>query len=174
MNWEWKDSNLLITGALLGVPASMAASLILRFLGQAMTILCGFSTVKALTKLRQRLYSDLTFDVPWEEEWHVKSKNYAPRNRSALKTYRFFHLLAAETEHQTISGTRHEFRILGVIDQNVITGKWMDPGPIGYYGVFQLQLAHARDRAEGQWSGFSNKEGVKSGQWKWTRLPISN
>ena len=148
----------------------MTASLLL---GQASTILCGFQVVRAFGKIRRRVLHDTIFDERWEEEWQVVSDHYAKHNVSALKTYRFLHLLAPETEHKTISGVQHQFRILAVIDHGVITGKWMDPEPNGYYGAFQLLLSHTRDAAIGRWTGFASNGTVKSGVWTWRRTDVA-
>jgi hypothetical protein len=168
MVFEWKDILVLVAGGLLGVPASMAASLIL---GPAMTIMCGFGLIKILGKLRQRVIGDTMFDAVWTQDWHVVSDRFAPANPSTLRIYRFLHLIAAEAEQETTTGESYKFRILGVMDRNIITGKWMDPKPNGYYGTFQLMLAHTHDAAEGKWMGFSSSGTVKSGDWVWRKVP---
>jgi hypothetical protein len=173
MGSGWKDFIILIVGTLLGVPASMTASLLL---GPAMTIMCGFGIVRALAKLRQRLRRDPIFDGSWMQNWHVSSDTFARENPSSLRIYRFLHLLAAEAAQSTSAGAPYQFRILAVLDRSIITGKWMDPQPNGYYGSFQLILSHTREDAAGKWVGFSSKGNVKTGDWTWKRIhsdPIS-
>ena len=168
MGFDWKDIVLVIAGGLLGVPASMTATLVL---GPAMTIMCGFHAVKKLAKLRQCVRSDEVFDGPWQQDWHVSSKHFAPENLSSMRVYRFLHLLAAEAEQTTATGASYGFRMLAVIDGSIITGKWMDPRPNGYYGTFQLILAHTHSDASGQWMGFSSAGIVKTGTWTWRKDP---
>lgn len=166
MTLEWKDMVLLAIGGALGVPASMTASLLL---GPGVTILCGFSIVKILGKLRRRICSDALFDASWEQKWRVESDAFPPENRSELQIYRFLHLLAAEAEQTTADGVPYRFRILAVIDRNIITGKWMDPLETGYYGAFQMLLSHTHDKAVGTWIGFSSKGLIKAGDWAWAK-----
>lgn len=167
MSFDWKDIVLVIAGGLLGVPASMTATLLL---GPAMTIMCGFHAVKKLAQIRQRVRPDEVFDGPWQQNWHVSSTHFAPENLSSMRIYRFLHLLAAEAEHTTASGTPYSFRMLAVIDRDIITGKWMDPRQNGYYGAFQLKIAYTHEDATGQWVGFSSSGIVKAGTWIWRKV----
>jgi hypothetical protein len=163
----WKDILPLVFGFFLGIPASMIASLVM---GPLMTILSSFRTVRALASLRRRVVRDQIFDEYWVQTWFVESANFDKENVSSIRLHRFLHLLAGEAEMSTAKGAKAGFRVLGTIENNrVITGKWMDPHPGGYYGTFQLILAPMREKAEGKWVGFSAGGTVKSGRWMWSR-----
>lgn len=101
-------------------------------------------------------------------KWHVESSHFDQANPSELKIYRFLHLIAGEATQSTATGAPYSFRILAVLDRNLISGKWMDPLINGYYGTFQLMLSHTRDSAKGMWVGFSSTGVVKGGEWTWT------
>lgn len=167
----WKDVVSIILGFLLGIPASMTATMVLR---PALTIVAGFRFVRSLGRIRRRLFRDKVFDVPWEQTWHVESQRFPARNSSYLRLHRFLHLIAGEAEMVTGQGTEIGFRLLGVIDSNrYITGKWMDPTPGGYYGTFQMWLPPALEEADGLWVGFSATGPIKSGKWLWRRSGLT-
>jgi hypothetical protein len=169
MGFQVKDAILLVAGFVVGIPAPIIAALIL---GPAMTIMCGFGAIKVLAKLRQRFRRDAVFDREWRQDWQVTSDRFSAQNPSTLKIYRFLHLLAAEAQQNTLSGSPYKFRIIGIIDRNIITGKWMDPLPNGYYGTFQLMFSHTRDEATGKWMGFSSGGTVKVGEWAWATASV--
>jgi hypothetical protein len=173
MGIETKDVLLLIAGALLGVPSSMVASVML---GPSLTIIFGFGTVKLLARVRQMMRRDELFDILWTQQWSVTSPNYPEDNHSDLKIYRFLNFIAAETGIATVCGRKYQFRIIATMDRQVITGKWMDPDPSGYYGAFQLLMSPTHEAVNGRWLGFSSKGTVKSGAWVWKPkfLPQSN
>ena len=168
MVWDIKDALALILGFILGIPASMIASLAL---GPAMTIICGFRIVKILSKIRKKIFSDADFDVPWKQVWYVQSESFPTENPSALKIYRFMHLIAGEADMTTALGSKTGYRIIAVLSANKITGKWMDPRDGGYYGAFQANLSPTREEALGMWVGFSKTGVIKCGKWDWHKLP---
>jgi hypothetical protein len=165
---DLKDWILLVLSFGLGIFASIIAALIL---GPGLTIVSGFRATKFVVGLRQKFAKDTVFDRDWTQTWTVESSTtYPPMNTSPLRLYRFLHLVAGEADMVTKTGVPVSFRIVGVIDGNYLTGKWMDPTPGGYYGVFQLIKRPSNDLIDGSWAGFSKKGTVRSGVWKWQRV----
>jgi hypothetical protein len=161
-----RDIILLLLGGVLGIPASIIGTFLL---GQPLTILAGFRTIRFLSKVRSTISNDQVFDGDWSQSWAVESSNFLPDNPGPLKIFRFFNLIAAETSMTSASGTGYDVRVVAVLDRNIITGKWMDPAPLGYYGSCQFQLSNLREGAKGRWLGFSTNGTIKTGDWVWTR-----
>jgi hypothetical protein len=166
MDIQSKDVLLLVLGFALGIPASIIGTFLL---GQPLTILAGFRSIRLLSKIRSRIIHDAVFDGNWSQSWEVESSNFLPINPGRLKVFRFFNLIAAETSMTSANGTGYDVRIVAVLDGSIITGKWMDPAPNGYYGSCQFHLSNLRDGARGRWLGFSTNGTIKTGDWHWTR-----
>jgi hypothetical protein len=166
MDFAWKDFVLSFLGFLVGIPASMIASLLL---GQPLTIVSGFRAIRFFARLRQKIWHDEIYDADWAQTWKVFSTRFPRENPGPLKIYKFLHLIAAETEMTAASGTGYQIRFVGILDRNIITGKWMDPAPHGYYGTAQFIVSNLREGADGRWLGFSSNGTVKTDDWHWKR-----
>ncbi len=162
------DYLILFIGFLLGIPASMIATLLL---GPILEKLTGFSLIKFLAQIQPKYMRHPAFDGNWIQKWSTSSNNFPRTNESDIKIYCFIDILAAEFTSTTQSGEIIDYRAIGkIVDKHFIIGTWYDRRRAGgYHGTFQLFLSGELSKAEGTWAGFSSGGGFRNDEWIWQR-----
>lgn len=167
---EFKDWMILWIGALLGVPVSVLASLLVNPL---LTVTWSYQLAKWLSYPLGWTAPPQLRNCQWRMEWDVTSTRFPATNPSPLKFYVFLNVMAGEWEATTASGAKICYRMVATrAATNKITGRWFDKDgdQLGYVGALQLVLSPTRDEAVGKWIGFSSDGSVKADRMAMVRV----
>lgn len=148
---------ILIAGALLGFLFSILANAVT---GPILSLASRRAVVAALSKLP--LVSDRQLAGQWKVIWTVSSSGYPASNVGITAIDSCLSMVAFSTSSSGY-GTTREYQYVGHSKGGIVSGRWYDPGPDAYHGMFQIRWNGTRTGADGKWIGWANDGTVKSG-----------
>jgi hypothetical protein len=148
---------LLLLGVALGIIPSILANI---FTGPILSLASRHRLVARLAKLRFASSRELQGD--WKITWTVDSLGYPTVNNGTTRIDTFMRMQAFSTV-STGYGAANRYFYVGEAKGGIVSGRWYDPGPDSYHGMFQIRWNGARTAATGKWIGWAADGTVKAG-----------
>jgi hypothetical protein len=125
---------------------------------------------KFCVKLKQQIFAEDKFPLSgkWTFKWGVRSSSYPRLN--IYKESELFHYQDRVIGKCVDKRDDHIYMFRGEISGQYFTGTWRDSagGPT-YHGTFQVKIEPSYKELKGVWTGWSNKDGIKSGECTWKK-----
>ncbi len=153
----------LIAGAVLGFLFSLLANAIT---GPLLSLASRRRIVTLLTRLP--FVRDRRFGGDWDVTWTVSSPGYPETNIGTTEIDSCLGLLAFSTTSKGY-GSAREYHYVGYFKGGVVSGRWYDPGPEAYHGMFQIRWNGTCTAAQGKWIGWASDGSVKAGDLRLSR-----
>jgi len=153
----------LIIGTLLGFVCSLLANVVT---GPLLSLASRHRIVTLLAKLP--FVADRRLSGEWEVTWTVSSPGYPTTNTGTTRIQNCLGLIAFSTTSEGY-GSAREYHYVGRSKGGIVSGRWYDPGPDAYYGVFQTRWNGICTGAEGKWVGWASNGSVKAGDLELSR-----
>jgi len=147
----------LIVGGFLGFIASVFANAVT---GPLLSLASRHRIVAALSKLP--FVSNSSLAGEWNVSWSVTSPGYPQLNVGTTKINSCLRMLAFSTT-STGYGAHRRYHYVGQSKGGIVSGRWYDPGPDAYHGLFQIRWNGACTAATGKWIGWASDGTVKEG-----------
>lgn len=154
---------ILIAGAVLGLIASILANVLT---GPILSLASRHRIVAALARLP--FVSDRRLKGEWRVCWTVTSLGYQPENEGSTRIASAFSMLAFSTTATGYDVSR-EYLYVGHSKGGIVSGRWYDPGPDAYHGMFQIRWNGTCTAASGKWIGWASDGTIKVGNLELSR-----
>jgi hypothetical protein len=148
---------LLFLGVALGIIPSIMANVVT---GPILSLASRHKIVVALSRIPFASNKELQGD--WLVTWTVDSPGYPSVNTGATRIESFMRMLTFSTVSAGYDAA-NRYLYVGETKGGIVSGRWYDPGPDSYHGMFQMRWNGTRTIAIGKWIGWAANGTVKVG-----------
>lgn len=153
----------ILAGALLGFLFSIIANAVT---GPLLSLTSRHRIVALLAKVP--LLNDRRLRGEWRVAWTVDSPGYPSENDGLTHVDSCLGMIAFSTSSRGYGAVR-EYLYVGKSKGGVVSGRWYDPGPDSYHGMFQMRWNGTCTGAEGKWIGWAKDGSIKVGELRLLR-----
>lgn len=148
---------LLFLGVALGIIPSIVANIVT---GPILSLASRHRLVEILSKIP--FSSNKNLQGNWKVTWTVDSPGYPNENTGITQIDSFMRMLSFSTVSAGY-GAANRYLYVGESKGGIVSGRWYDPGPDSYHGMFQIRWNGTRTTATGKWIGWASDGNVKVG-----------